>query len=141
MAVFSYNDDLDANRDKVRFWLQDTVKSKGPKPSNGNFSDQEIDGLITIEETWQRAVAAGFEVLASAWAKEGSFSVFNGQFTKSTASSYYMQMAKQWRDDYGADDIATAGLGSKQTDFSGDTVTPLFQREAFGHKVTDWDPE
>jgi hypothetical protein len=57
MAVFSYNDDLDANRDKVRFWLQDTVKSKGPKPANGNFSDQEINGLITIEETWQRAVA------------------------------------------------------------------------------------
>jgi hypothetical protein len=141
MAVFSYNDDLDANRDKVRFWLQDTVKSKGPKPANGNFSDQEINGLITIEETWQRAVAAGFEVLASAWAKEGSFSVFNGQFTKSTASSYYMKMAKQWRDDYGADDIATAGLGSKQTDFSGDAVTPLFQREAFGRKVTDWDPE
>ena len=49
-------------------------------------------------------------------------------------------MARDWRERYGDDDIATAELGAKTTDFSGDTVTPLFQREAFGHKVTDWDP-
>ncbi len=138
--AFTYTDTLTANRDKVRFWLHDTVEDQGPRPKNRNFSDNELDGLLTIEATWQQAIAAGFEALASAWAKEGSFAVFNGSFTKSTASSYYMKEAKAWRDRHGDTASATEELGSKTTDFSGNTVVPLFQRKAFGHKVTDWDP-
>ena len=138
--AFSYYDTLDTDRDKVRFWLQDTVDGDGPKPSNGNFSDAELDGLITIEGSWQRAVAGGFELLASAWQSETSFSVFNGSYSRSDAASGYKELAEQWRDKWGDGESATADLDAKTTDFSGDTVTPLFQREAFGHKVTDWDP-
>lgn len=136
--AFSYNDSLNINRDKVRFHLQDTEEGSGPKPGNGNFSNAELDGLITIEGTWQRAVASGFEVLASVWAKETSFSVFNGSFTRSDAAKQYMELAKKWRKEYGTGD-ATEGLGAKDIDFAGDEVTPLFQRKAFGHTVTDWD--
>jgi len=138
--AFSYLDDLDTDRDKVRFWLQDTVNGEGKKPGNANFSDGELDALITLEGSWQRAVAAGFETLASAWQSETSFSVFNGSFTRSDAAKGYREMALEWRGRYGEGGNATAELGSKLTDFSGSTVTPLFQREAFGHKVTDWDP-
>jgi len=95
--------------------------------------------LLTIEGTWQRAVAAGFETLASAWAKETSFSVFNGSFTRSDAAKQYRELAKKWRDEYGTGGNITDELGAKEQDFSGDDVTPLFQREAFGYKVTDWD--
>ena len=34
----------------------------------------------------------------------------------------------------------TDELATKELDFAGDTVTPLFQRKAFGHTVIDWDP-
>ena len=130
--AFTYDDSLDIDRDKVRFHLQDTVEDNGPKPDNSNFSDGELDALITIEGTWQRAVAAGFEALASAWAKETSFSVFNGSFTRSDAARYYQKLADKWREEYGYAGGATDGLDAKDVDFSGDEVVPLFQREAFG---------
>ena len=138
--TFTYTDTLSADRDKVRFWLQDTVEDEGCKPGGDNFSNAELDGLLTAEETWQNAVAAGFEVLASAWQTEVSFSVINGSYSRSDAAKGYRDLAASWRDKYGLAGDATADLDAKTTDFSGDTITPLFQREAFGHKVTDWDP-
>jgi benzoyl-CoA reductase/2-hydroxyglutaryl-CoA dehydratase subunit BcrC/BadD/HgdB len=138
--AFTYNDALSIDRDKVRFWLQDTAEGQGPKPSNANFTDAEIDALVTEEGTWQRATAAGFEILASAWQSETSFSVFNGSFTRSDAAKGYREMAKEWRDKYGEEGDVTDELATKELDFAGDTVTPLFQRKAFGHTVIDWDP-
>ena len=139
--AFTYSDTLLTDHDKVRFWLQDTVDGQGQKPQNDNFSDGEIDALVTIEGTWQLAVAAGFETLAAAWQSKTSFSVFNGSYSRSDAAKGYLALAEKWREDYGFEGGATDGLGAKTTDFGGDTVTPLFQRKAFGHKVTDWDPE
>lgn len=34
---------------------------------------------------------------------------------------------------------ATAGIGSRETDESGDTVHPIFQREGFGESYRNWD--
>jgi hypothetical protein len=99
--AFSYDDSLSTNRDKMRFHLNDTVEGKGPKPANGNFSNDEIDALLSSEDTWRLAVAAGFEVLASAWSPQTSFSVVNGSFTRSDASKQYLAMAKDWRQKYG----------------------------------------
>ena len=137
----NYDDRLTDDSDKMRFWLQDTVDDRGPKPAKKNFSDAEIDALITAEGSWQRAVAAGFEVLTSAWQSETTFSVQNGSYTRSDAANGYRKMAIEWRDKHGyAGDGATEEIGAKDVDFSGNDVSPLFQREAFGHKVTDWDP-
>lgn len=99
--AFTYDDTLTSTRDKVRFWIRDTVADKGPMPNNGNFSDDEINGLLTIEDSWQEAVAAGFETLAAAWASHTSFSVNNGSFSRSDATKHYLTMAKSWRERYG----------------------------------------
>ena len=139
MAI-NYDDRLTNDSDKVRFWLQDTVDDRGPKPAKKNFSDAEVDALITAEGSWQRAVAAGFEVLTSAWQSETTFSVQNGSYTRSDAANGYRKMAAEWRERFGEDGGATEEIGAKAVDFSGESVTPLFQREAFGHTVTDWDP-
>ncbi len=138
--AFTYTDTLLTDIDKVRFWIQDTIESKGPLPDNRNFSDAEVNGLLSIESSWQQAVAAGFETLSAAWAKETSFTVYNGAFSRSEAVKAYRDLAKTWRERYGDADTATDEVGSKSIDFSGNTVTPLFQREAFGYKVKDWDP-
>lgn len=139
--AFTYLGDFSTDLDKVRFHLQDTVENNGPKPSNKNFTDAELTALISLEGRWERAVAAGFETLAAAWQPETSFSVYDGSFTQSDAAKGYRELAKQWRARFGDAMTATEELGAKELDFSGDTVTPLFQREAFGYKVIDWDPE
>jgi hypothetical protein len=113
--AFTYSDELTTDKDRVRFSLQDTVEKKGPKPANGNFSDAEIGALLTNEDSWRLAVAAGFETLAAAWADSTSFSVVNGSFTRSDASRQYNELAKEWRRKYGESEAATSNLLSTTT--------------------------
>jgi hypothetical protein len=115
--AFTYRGDHSNNRDRVR-----------------------IDSLLTLETSWQRAVAAGFEALASAWQSKTSFSVFNGSYSRSDAARGYLEMAADWRMRHGEEGNATDELDAKTTDFSGDTVIPIFQREGFGFDIKDWDP-
>ena len=100
--AFTYTDTLSVGRDKVRFYLQDTVYGSGPKPADGNFTDEELDGLITLEGTWQRAVAAGFETLSAAWLRYPSFSADGLQLSRSDIAKGYAAQAKDWRDKYGS---------------------------------------
>jgi len=50
--AFTYAGDLGTDRDKVRFYINDRVSGSGPRPSDGNFTDDEISGLITAEGNW-----------------------------------------------------------------------------------------
>ena len=136
----NYDDRLTDDSDKVRFWLQDTVDDRGKKPANKNFSDAEITALISQGGSWESAVALGFDALAAAWQSETTFSVENGSYSRSDAAKGYRDLADDWRERHGIDATATENVGAKSVDFSGNDVTPLFQREAFGYKVTDWDP-
>jgi len=98
---FTYLDALLLDRDRVRFALGDTSLAAGPKPADANFSDAEIAGLVTIEGTWQRAVAAAFETLASLWAKHVNFSADGMASSQSDVAAQYRESAKQWRQTYG----------------------------------------
>lgn len=99
--AFTYSDALTLDRDKVRFSLGDTVSAAGPKPADGNFSDAEIAGLVTIEGTWQRATAAAFETLAALWAKHVTFNADGMAASQSDIAEQYRQSAKDWRAKYG----------------------------------------
>lgn len=109
---FTYTDKLSDSRSKVRFYLQDTVVNEGPKPGDENFSDEEIDGLIAVEGDWQRAVAAGFEILASAWARYPNFSADGLQVNRSDISRSYANQAAAWRKLYGST-ASTSKAGSR----------------------------
>lgn len=109
---FTYTDTLSANRDKVRFYLQDTVYNAGPKPADGNFTDEELDGLIALEGDWQRAVAAGFEALAAAWQRYPSFNADGLQLSRSDIAKGYASKAAEWRKQYGAA-TSTSRAGSR----------------------------
>ena len=124
--AFTYDDALTGNRDKVRFHLQDTVNDAGPKPGDVNFSDDEIDGLVTAEGSWQRAVAAGFETLASAWIRYPSFRTEALGLNRSDIAKSYQEQAKQWRKRYGTGGGAvTARAVTRADGYSStyDTVT------------------
>jgi len=99
--AFTYCDEIDTDKDRVRFNLNDTIENKGPKPANGNFTDAEIGMLLSNEDSWRLAVAAGYEALAAAWADKMSFNVVNGSFSRSDASKQYQALAMEWRRKYG----------------------------------------
>jgi len=99
--AFTYIGTLATDRDKVRFYLADKVASAGPRPSDGNFTDAEIDGLITVETSWERAVAGGFETLASEWIRYPSFQADNFAISRSHIAKNYQDQAERWRKRYG----------------------------------------
>jgi len=108
--AFTYVGNLSTNRDKVRFYLRDTDPGQGPLPADANFSDAEIDGLISVEGTWQRAVAAGFEALAAAWRRYPSFKADGLSLNRSDIAKGYDDQAQDWRDRFGG---SSGGMGCR----------------------------
>ena len=100
--AFTYLGTLATNRDRVRFHVGDVTEDSGPRPSDGNFTDAEIDQLITDEGTWQRAVAACLERLALEWVRYPSFKADGLSLNRSDIAKGYREQAKSWRDQYGA---------------------------------------
>ncbi len=108
---FSYRATLGTDRDKVRYYLQDVVLGAGPRPADGNFTDSEINGLITAEGSWQRAVAGGFETLAAAWRRYPSFKADGLSLNRSDIAKGYAEDAKGWRKRFGtAIPVGVAGI-------------------------------
>lgn len=98
---FSYLGTLATDRDRIRFHIQDTAYGAGPKPADGSFTDEELDGLVTLEGTWQRAVAAAFEILATAWAKHVDFEADAISVRQQQTAEHYRTIAKEWRGRFG----------------------------------------
>ena len=46
--------------------------------------------------------------------------------------------AEQLKADYGFN-VSFTGLGFRETDDTGDTIEPIFQRKQFGNEIIDWD--
>lgn len=96
--AFTYLGTLGTDRDKVRFYIQDTEENAGPRPDDDNFSDAEIDGLITAEGSWEQAVAAAFDILAAAWAGYADWTAGPRSERASQIAERYAQRAQTWRD-------------------------------------------
>jgi hypothetical protein len=105
----TYSGSLATDQEKVRFYIGDTVDSAGPKPSDGNFTDAELNALISLEGSWQRAVAACFEALASLWAKQVNFSADGVSASNSDVAKQYQASALEWRKKHGG----SGGTGSR----------------------------
>jgi hypothetical protein len=89
---------LSTSRGKVRFFLGDTVIDRGPRPDKRNFTDEEIDYLLTAAGSLTKAVAAGFEILASEWTsynlseREGDV-----DFDAKGLADVYAKRAREWQ--------------------------------------------
>ena len=95
--AFTYVGDLSTNLDKVRFYISDTVENSGPQPGSGNFTDEELSGLITAEGSYQKAVAAAFETLAGEWSQYVDISVGPRRQAYGQTAKGYEALAKTWR--------------------------------------------
>ena len=105
--TFTYVGTLVTDLDKIRFKLQDTVSGSGIKPNGGNFTDEEINGLLAIEGTVNRTVSALYEALAVVWSNYVDTQVGARREALSTVADKYMNLASKWRDQYGYADTST----------------------------------
>jgi hypothetical protein len=109
----TYSSALTDDVSRVRFWLRDTAVGAGPLPGDANFADSEIEQLVTLEGDWRPAVAAGFEALASAWARHPDFTSGDVSISRSAIAKSYKEQAAEWRRRYGGSgDMATVVIGS-----------------------------
>jgi hypothetical protein len=102
--TFTYDGTMATDLDFIRLKIVDTTASSGPKPGTGtatNFTDEEINGLKTLEGTKERAVAALYEVLAAAWARSVDSKIGPRDEKLSKIADNYLKLAKQWRDEFG----------------------------------------
>ena len=100
--AFTYLGTLATDRDWVRFKLGDTTVDAGPRPADANFTDAEIDGLISEEGDRNRAVAAGFERLVAEWTRYPTFKADGLSLNRSDVAKGYQALADKWRKDYPA---------------------------------------
>lgn len=108
--AFTYAGTLATNRDRVRFYLNDITAGSGPRPGDANFTDAEIDGLITAYGSWQRAVYAGLMALATAWRRYPDFRTESGfSVNRTDIADGYHKQAQDWAKTYG---LPTALVGS-----------------------------
>lgn len=95
--AFTY--DLTTDQGKVRFNLGDTVPDAGPRPDKRNFSDEEIDHLLSEEgSVVVAATAFGFEILTSEWR---AFALKDkedeSEFDAKGLADGYAKQADDWR--------------------------------------------
>ncbi len=98
----SFTYDISTNVGQVRFELGDDTEDSGVKPDGSNLSDEEINILLTREDsTVMRAVAAACEALARMYARFVDLSVGPRREALNQASAAYAERAKELRDEYG----------------------------------------
>lgn len=108
--TFTYTGTLASDLDKVRFYIADRSLNNGPRPGANNYTDEELSGLISVEGTWQRAIAAAFETLAAEWSDEVNIAVGPRREDLSQVAQYYLKQATIWRNRHG---VSTGGAGSR----------------------------
>lgn len=100
--TFTYVGDLSTDLDKVRFNISDKVADDGPQPGGTNFTDEEIGGLVTVEGSWQKAVAGCFDALAAVWTQYNDIQAGPHREDLSQVADGYKELAKKWRDEFGS---------------------------------------
>lgn len=117
--TFTYVGTLATDLDKIRFKIQDTVSGTGVKPNGGNFTDEEIAGLLTVEgNNINRTVAALYEALAVVWANYIDTKIGSRDEKLSQIANRYAKLAEDWRNTYG---------------YSGSTITTGFVTRVDGY--------
>jgi len=124
--AFTYAGTYDSDREKVRENIRDVTSGSGPLPADANFSDALLAGIITAEGNWQRATAACFEMLASAWSRFPDYATDGLKLERGKIADDFAKMAKKWRKDFGyaAKSYSPAGVsGQINQDGYSDDIT------------------
>jgi len=94
---FSYDTTLATDVDRLRFNVGDTVSGAGPKPDDGNFTDEELAGILESEGSIERATAYVCDALSIMWSRHVSFTADGTQIALSDVSRRFAEQASLWR--------------------------------------------
>ena len=114
--TFTYT--VGTNLGNVRMALGDTVSGTGVLPSGANFTDEEINEIVDVEGTWQKAVAHLCEILANRWATSVNFSADGVSVSRSDVARTWREMAAVWRANYGGTHRAGSASVTRSDGFS-----------------------
>ncbi len=117
---FTYFGNLSTNLDKVRFYIGDKVEDTGVQPDGTNFTDEEIEGVLATEGSWQRAVAGIFETLALMYSPQVDFKLGPRAESRSQRSEAYAAQGATWRKKFGTGARATGRALTRTDGYSDD---------------------
>ena len=87
---------------KVRLEIGDTAENSGVKPDGSNFSDAELDLILSEEgDSVGRAAARCFEILANWYAGVADLTVGPRKEALGKVAESYAKRAKEYRRKYG----------------------------------------
>ena len=107
--ALTYVGDLSTNLDKVRFHIGDTAASAGPLPSAGNFTDAELNGLLS-GSTVNKAVSAAMAAIASRWSSYANITVGPRKEEYAAIAKSWREQQADWNKTYGVKLASTASV-------------------------------
>jgi hypothetical protein len=107
--TFTYLGALTTDLDTIRFKIGDKVEDEGILPKGANFSDEEINGLLAIEGTVDRTLAALYENLATIYADFVDSKIGPRDEKSSQIAERYGKLAESYRKKFG---YASSGVRS-----------------------------
>jgi hypothetical protein len=101
-VTFTYRGDLSTDLDKVRFYIGDTSDTAtggtGVKPDGSNYTDEEINGVIATEGSYQAAVSSMAYTLAFAFASKSNLRVELYSESFSDIADRYQKLGDEWQE-------------------------------------------
>lgn len=107
--AFTYAGDGSTDLDKVRFHVGDTTSGSGPLPSGSNFTDAELNWIISDAGSVDKAVAAALDAVSVRWSSYADITVGPRKESYSQIADTWAKRAEAWRKDHGVHSASTAG--------------------------------
>ena len=109
--TLTYVGDLSTDLDKICFHIGDTAASAGPLPSAGNFTDAELNGLLSSAGSVNKAVSAAMAAISARWASYANLTVGPRKEEYATIAESWASRQKAWNAQYGVKLASTASSG------------------------------
>lgn len=89
-------------RSMVRLLIGDSTENDGPRPNQGNYSDDEIDVFLLLEaDGVNRAAARGLEALAAEWSRYAGSYRLGPESEEARQAAEFAARGKAMRDVHG----------------------------------------
>ena len=121
--AFTYTGTLATDLDKVRFYIGDKTVNAGPRPAEGNYTDDERNGALALGSSWQETVADMFDTLAAEWIIFPSFQADNFSISRSHIAKNFQSQAEWWRKNH--------GLASPQKQYGAPGSRPVTRADSY----------
>ena len=108
--TLTYVGDLSTDLDKIRFHIGDTAASAGPLPSAGNFTDAELNGLLSSAGSVNNAVSAAMAAIASRWSSYANITVGPRKEEYAAIADSWRKQQADWNTQHGVKLTSTASV-------------------------------